>query len=362
MSLKKTCLHSKHTEINGRMVPYSGWEMPVQYTSILEEHTAVRNAAGLFDVSHMGEITVNGEDSSAFLESITCNSISSMEQGRVQYNALINEQGGIVDDITIYRLSVSSFFIVVNASNTDKAFSYIKDKSEGFRTEVQNVSSQWGQIALQGPAAVSVFRKAWPEVSNLPAYYHFINTSVSGCDVILSRTGYTGEDGFEIYMPPEKAPEIWDAILKSGRSEGLLPCGLGARDSLRLEARYPLYGHELNDTLTPVESGIGWIVKEKEVKFPAYEKIISQKKNGPAMKVAGFTLEGPGIPREGFAAYSDAGQHTVLSGAFSPVLKKGIGTVLLPADYSGSLQVEIRGKKIPASLQKGAFVKGSAGK
>jgi aminomethyltransferase len=364
MDLKKTCLYDKHLEHKGRMVPYAGWNMPVQYTSIIEEHMAVRNTAGLFDVSHMGEILIEGSEALNYLESITCNTVGSLKHGQIQYNALINDNGGLVDDITIYRENESSFFMVVNASNTDKAFSYIKSKAPAKDITITNKSSYYGQIALQGPVSDKIIKTLLPHNFSFPEYYHFTDTQILNIDVRLSRTGYTGEDGFEIYMAAESAPAIWTAIMNAGKDHGILPCGLGSRDALRLEARYPLYGHELGDDITPVESGIGWIVKEKEIHFPKYDHIINQKKNGSAMKVAGFIVEGQGIPREGFPVFTEneSASYTVMSGAFSPVLKKSIGTVLLPSDYTGKLFVEIRGKKIPAVLHKGAFVKGTAGK
>jgi aminomethyltransferase len=364
MNLKRTCLYNKHTEHKGRMVPYAGWEMPVQYTSIIEEHMAVRNNAGIFDVSHMGEILIKGSEALSFLESITCNTVSSLAHGQVQYNALMNDKGGLVDDITIYRVSDSDFFMVVNASNTEKALRFIRSKAPEKNITITDASSHYGQIALQGPASEKIIRKIISADTLLPEYYHFTDTSLLNTDVRLSRTGYTGEDGFEIYMPAEKAPALWSAIIDAGKEYGILPCGLGSRDALRLEARYPLYGHELSDDLTPVESGIGWIVKEKTFHYPEYDHIINQKKNGSVMRVAGFIVEGQGIPREGFPVTieNNTKEFTVMSGAFSPVLKKSIGTVLLPSDYKGPVYIEIRGKKIPAVLHKGAFVKGSAGK
>ncbi len=349
------------------MVPFAGWHMPVQYSSIIEEHMAVRNKSGLFDVSHMGEITVSGPNSVSFLESVTCNLVEDMPMGMVRYNALVNDNGGLVDDIIVYRTGPEEFFIVVNASNTDAAFDYLQLKNS-MGVTLKNESSQWHQIALQGPASQSVMKEVFQlDLSELK-YYRYADFQLDGIFHRISRTGYTGEDGFEIYTDAARGIEVWNRLL-SFKGEGApIPAGLGARDSLRLEVRYPLYGHELNENRTPVESGIGWIVKEKKIHFPAYNRIIEQKKNGSEGLVTGFVLQESGVPREGYPVYipgegSPVGE--VLSGGHSPVLKKGIGTVFLQRGKimeGAPLEVEIRKRRLKAVITTKPFLKGSAKK
>lgn len=362
MDLRKTPLNEIHRKLGGRMVPFAGWEMPVQYSSIIEEHMAVRNGAGIFDVSHMGEILVKGKGSVSFLESITCNRINEIANGQVQYNAVLNEAGGIVDDVTVYRVNAEEYFIVSNASNYEAVEKHLR-KYAPQDVEIENQSAAWHQIAFQGPHADDMMSDYLGKSLHSIHYYRFEDLSFQNKTIRLSRTGYTGEDGFEIYSDVETGLRIWKELLEKYSSKGLLPCGLGARDSLRLEARYPLYGHELNETLTPVESGIGWIVKEKDKPFFGYEKIISQKLRGSEFKVAGFILEEAGVPREGYDVISAGGKlGKVLSGGHSPLLKKGIGTALLPAGCPEEISIDIRSRPHAARLHKGPFYKGSAGK
>ena len=340
--------------------------MPVRYSSIIEEYDAVRSRAGVFDVSHMGEISVEGPGAKDFLEKITCNRVSDLEDGQVQYNAVLNREGGLVDDITIYKISTGDYFVVANASNVNAVYDYFLENKDR-DVSIRNDSERWNQLAVQGPLAEIIINKfSGIDLSGI-GYYRFKDISFLGEKIRFSRTGYTGEDGFEIYSSPNAGIEIWDGIIGAGKPSGLLPCGLASRDTLRLESMYPLYGHELNEKWTPVESGIGWIVKEKEIKFPSYEKIINQKKTGPEKKVCPFLLEVNGIPREGCRVLSKE-EHPigrVLSGAHSPVLKKGIGTAMVPSAYftpGTDIYIDIRNKLIPAKITKGPFVKGTAGK
>jgi len=364
MGLKRTPLYNNHLELKAKMVPFAGWEMPVHYSSMLAEHIAVRNKAGLFDVSHMGEILVSGSDAISFLEKLTCNLISTMNDGQVQYNAVLNDVGGIVDDITIYRISEKEFFIVSNASNYETVVEHMQAHRSG-DVFVTNLSDTYAQIAFQGPFASKILQSLIPvKLQDLP-YYHFLDCDVNNTTLRISRTGYTGEDGFEIYLPVSAAPALWNSLLEAGREEGVIPCGLGARDTLRLEARFPLYGHELDAVHTPVESGIGWIVKEKPVPFLGSEKILDQKRNGSDEVIVGFILNEAGIPREGYPVYSGEKRiGSVLSGGYSPILKQGIGTTRIAATHSSdpAIQIEIRSRRIEAKLHRGAFVKGSAGK
>ncbi len=344
------------------MVPFAGWEMPVQYSSILSEHQAVREKAGLFDVSHMGEITVRGTGAEKFLDSVTCNRVQEMQDGQVQYNAVLNENGGIVDDITIYRENQQSFFVVSNASNYEAVTAhFLKYKTAD--ANVENISSTIHQIAIQGPIAEEMLTRFLGTPLADIGYYRFRDADTKFGKLRISRTGYTGEDGFEIYSGIPEGIEIWKGILSQEKANGLIACGLGARDLLRLEARYPLYGHELNDTWTPVESGIGWIVKEKPSHFASFQKILDQKKNGAKNCVTGFRLLEGGVPREGYAVVDESGKELgkVLSGGFSPIVSAGIGTAFLPAGLE-SFYIQIRDKKVPARAEKKAFVQGTAGK
>lgn len=361
MELRKTPLNSVHHAMGGRMVPFAGWEMPVQYTSILQEHAAVRKNAGVFDVSHMGEILVTGENAARFLDSVSCNNVHAIEDGQVQYNAVLNEKCGLVDDITIYRVNPREFFVVSNASNYERVTQHLQSFRET-GVEIQDIASTMHQIAIQGPLAEKYLAEYLGTPLDSIAYYRFVDITHKGERLRISRTGYTGEDGFEIYSGIDAGVTIWKDLLAKYGSAGLAACGLGARDLLRLEARYPLYGHELNETWTPVESGIGWIVKPKTIRFPSYQKVLDQKQNGAPSCVLGFLLTEPGVPREGYAVVNARGQEIgkVLSGGHSPGLG-GIGTAWLPAS-SEEIFIQIRDKKIPASVHKKAFVQGTAGK
>lgn len=365
MSLKRTPLFEIHRQSGGRMVPFAGWEMPVQYTSIIEEHNSVRNSAGLFDVSHMGELIVSGADATEFLDRMCCNRIQDIKTGKVQYNAVMNDQGGIVDDITIYKISDTEYFVVSNASNYEAVFAHFSRYRTG-AVECVNESDRWHQIAIQGPEAESILQSATGLDTSDIAYYAFDDRSINGKNYRISRTGYTGEDGFEIYTDVPTGLQLWQDLLHTGESR-LLPAGLGARDSLRLEAGYPLYGHELNAQWTPVQSGIGWIAKEKERPYLGYEQVMDHKQNGAPGRVVGFKQQPGGLPRDEYPVLNTAGENIarVLSGGHSPTLKQGIGTVYLPKELTESgteIRIQIRDRQIPAHVHRGPFVKGSAGK
>ena len=366
MVTRRTPLYDLHRDLGARMVPFAGYEMPVQYTSIIEEHHAVRNHAGLFDVSHMGEIVVSGADSARFLDSVTCNEVAALEPGRVQYNAVTNNGGGLVDDITIYCLSATEFFVVANASNHEAVTKHFLENKASYEVDITNRSEDWHQLALQGPKSVEVLKQATGLDCKHLQYFSFEDVEHEGERLRISRTGYTGEDGFEIYSEIETGVKLWRRLLANG-TVGIKPCGLGARDTLRLEARYPLYGHELNETWTPVESGIGFIVREKKAGFLGSERILAHKRSGAPGRVVGFTLETAGVPRDGFPVLDANGKALgqVLSGTHSPTLKKGIGTTYVPIGESAagtSLKIEVRGRALPARVLSGPFVRGSAGK
>lgn len=352
------------------MVPFAGWEMPVQYTSIIEEHMKVRQSCGIFDVSHMGEIRVSGPAALDFLDGCTPNLVAGQVDGQIRYNALLNQSGGLHDDITVFREKADSYFLVVNASNADKVWQRLEATRPATGVVLENLSDRYALVALQGPLAEDILVEH-PALSGIVdqirslKYYHFLDTRIDGAFVRISRTGYTGEDGFEVLCENEHSPALWNALMTAGRDR-ILPAGLGCRDSLRLEAMYPLYGHELGEDRTPVEGGIGWIVKEKTKPYPAMQKILAQKANGPTHRIAPFILDAPGVAREGYAVFiNGAAAGTVQSGAFSPVLKKSIGTVFVPLEHTApgtQIEIEIRDRRLPATIQKGAFVSGSAGR
>ncbi len=370
MELKKTALNPYHHELRARMIPFAGWEMPLQYTSIIEEHLSVRRAAGIFDVSHMGQIVVKGKDASPFLQKLSCNNINALKPGAVQYNVFTNEEGGVIDDVTVYCISGEEYFIVSNAANHETDCLHIanQQKSSGAQVEICNENAKWHLLALQGPESVRIVENLLqPSLKELP-YFHFTEIEQEGSTLRVSRTGYSGEDGFEIYSDIPSGIRLWKYLLAEGGKWGLLPAGLGARDSLRLEAFYPLHGHELRTDRTPIESGLDWIVKEKKPPFPGQEKILRQKQEGPPGRVVGFHLEEGGLAREGYAVWDATGREIighVLSGGYSPILKRGIGSVYLPLhliEADRPIFVEVREKLLAARLQLGPFVRGGAGK
>jgi len=365
--LKKTPLNEIHKKLGGKMVPFGGWDMPVQYTGIIAEHMATREKAGLFDVSHMGEIFLEGESSKLldFLEKITCNDVSTLLDGQVQYNAVLNEKGGLVDDITLYKFSDTKYMVCSNASNYENVYKHFLIYNNGIN--ISNQSLDWHQIAIQGPLADKIFSE-YLKVDLIDiGYYKFKILKIFGEDAIVSRTGYTGEDGFEVYTSISSGIKLWQELLEFGKPFGLVPVGLGARDTLRLEAKYPLYGHELNDTRTPVESGIAWIVKEKKKEFLAFDKIITQKKNGASIGLAGVKLLESGVPRENFPVLNLEGKKIgfLTSGTYSPSLKQGIGLALIDKSEiinGKEIAVEIRGEAKKAIVFLENFIPGSVRK
>ncbi len=341
--------------------------MPVQYSSIIEEHRAVREAVGLFDISHMGEILASGRGALAFLEKLTCNTIAPLAKGHVHYNTILNENGGIVDDLTIYRIDDDIFFIVSNAANYEKVFAHMRRFAEG-DVALENQSDAYALLALQGPRAVHIIGDFAPEAVNLP-YYQFVDATWNGQTIRISRTGYTGTDGFELYVKSSTAVDLWDALITRGKSSGLKPAGLGARDILRLEAGMPLWGNELNETWTPIESGVSWIVKEKNPPYLGYDRIMEHKKNGPPGRVVRFVMiEKGGIPRGGYPVFAGPGTGPigkVLSGAHSPALETGIGTTYLAHDYNTpgtEILIGIRDRRLRARIHRGPFIEKTAGK
>jgi glycine cleavage system T protein (aminomethyltransferase) len=346
-SLKRTPLYDCHLEAGAKMVDFAGWEMPVQYAGVIEEHRAVRTAAGLFDVSHMGEVRVRGAGAEALLQRLTPNDVAKLVPGRAHYSGLLTERGTYVDDLLVYRLAADDFLVVVNASNAPGDFAWMASRAQG-EAEVTDESERWALLALQGPKALAILTPlASPEVSGLK-YYGFVQGQVDGTPAILSRTGYTGEDGFEIYLAPEEAPKVWRRLVEAGAA----PAGLGARDTLRLEAAMALYGHEIDETTTPFEAGLGWVVKLDKGEFLGRDALAAQKAAGVPRKLVGFEVQGRGIARQGHAVVSDGGAvGTVTSGTWSPTFEKAIGMAYVPPEMAAPgtpLTLDVRGKPLPA--------------
>jgi aminomethyltransferase len=329
--LKTTPLHGLFRDLGARLVPFAGWEMPVQFGSVLEEHRAVRASAGLFDVSHMGEIEIRGGGALALVQGLTCNDASRLEPGAAQYSALTTEAGTFVDDILVYRRGRDEFLLVVNAGNTDKDFAWIAGRAEG-DVEVENASARWAQIAIQGPRAQEILKPLTPIPLAGMRRYRFVEGAVRGVTCLVSRTGYTGEDGFEIYLPPEAAPVLFRALLDAGRPHGLLPCGLGARDTLRLEARMLLYGNDIDETTTVLEAGLDGIARLDKGEFVGREALARQKRSGVSRLLVGFEMTDPGVARHGHAVKVDGEiVGTVTSGTFGPTVGKSIGLAYVPS-------------------------------
>jgi aminomethyltransferase len=361
--LKKTPLNQVEHDLGGKMVDFGGWELPVQFSSILEEHAAVRERAGLFDVSHMGEVFVWGPQALAFLQSITPNDVSKLEDGRCQYNALLYPTGGFVDDILIYRRKADDYLIVVNAGNTDKDHEWIVDCAKGYDVSVENRSARFAQIALQGPLSQKFLQPLTDVNLALMKYYRFANGTVDGVEAIVSRTGYTGEDGFEVYLAPREAGRIFKRILDAGAPEGLIPCGLGARDTLRLEAKMALYGNDIDHTTTPIEADLAWIVKLDKGEFIGRDVLQRESVEGPKRKLVGFEMVDRGIARHGYTVV-DGSQEigVVTSGTHAPTLKKAIGLAYLPLDRTAlgtEFNILIRGKETRARVIPTPFYKRS---
>jgi len=361
VSLKRTPLFDLHRELGAKLIDFGGWEMPVQYEGILEEHKTVRERVGIFDVSHMGELEVTGPGALESLQWLTPNDVSKLSDGRCHYSAFLTERGTFVDDLLVYRRAADSYLLVVNASNAPKDFAWAASRAKsGARVEDQ--CDAYALLAVQGPRAAALLRRAaTPDPSDLP-YYGFRSTSVFGVPALISRTGYTGEDGFEIYLAPDAAAKVFRKLLEEGKAEGIAPCGLGARDTLRLEAKMALYGNDIDDTVTPWEADLGWIVKMKKGDFLGRENLERQKREGVPRKLVGFEMVDRGIARHGYPAMTDAGEGTVTSGTFSPTLGRPIGLALLPigATRVGTeFDVEIRGRNARARTVPTPFYKRS---
>lgn len=361
--LKRTPLFETYKQYGGKTIDFGGWELPVQFSSIKEEHEAVRTKAGLFDVSHMGEVEVKGPDSLSYLQKMMTNDVSKLKDGGAQYTAMCYENGGTVDDLLVYKMEDNHYLLVVNASNIEKDYKWLEDHLEGEVT-LKNLSEQTAQLAIQGPLAEKVLQKLVNEsdLSQIGFFKFQQEVKINDKTALVSRTGYTGEDGFEIYCQSEDAVDLWNAILEAGKEEGILPCGLGARDTLRFESVLPLYGQELSPEISPLEAGIGFAVKlNKEADFIGKEALKEQKENGLPRKTVGIEMIDRGIPRHGYSVYK--GEELigeVTTGTQSPTLKKNIGLALIPTQYAeldGEVEVEIRGKRLKAKVIPTPFYK-----
>ena len=355
--LKRTPLYDAHVKAGARMVPFGGWEMPVQYTGIIDEHRAVRAAVGCFDVSHMGEFEVEGPDAVAALQRLTTNDVGALEIGQVQYSLLCYPDGGIVDDLTLYRLAADRFMLTVNASNIDKDWRWVTEHASGARW--RNVSDSTGLIAVQGPKAEAlVARLAETDVARI-AYYHFAEGRLAGTRTLISRTGYTGEDGFELYVPAAEAARVWTALLDAGRGNGAVPIGLGARDTLRLEMRYALYGNDIDATTNPLEAGLGWIVKPAKGDFIGRAAIETVRAAGPSRKLVGLEMADRAVARHGYRVMKDgADTGVVTSGSYGPSVERSIALAYVASAHAPigtDIGVDIRGQLKPGRVVKTPF-------
>jgi len=360
--LKRTPFYDMHVSLGAKIVPFAGFEMPVQYpTGITREHEIVRSDIGVFDVSHMGEFEITGPDRNAFVNRVCCNDVSALAEGQAQYSAILTEQGTFVDDCLVYRFD-DKLMMVVNASNVDKDWKHVVDRKTGINVRLKNISDDVALLAVQGPRAEALMQSLTKLNLSKLGYYHFETGQVAGLECFISRTGYTGEDGFEIYHRPKQAEVMWHAVVGQGRGQ---PVGLGARDSTRLEAGYPLYGNDIDDTTNAYEAGLGWIVKlNKGAPFVGRAALETVKQKGPTRKLVGFKVPEKGvIPRHGYDVYlSDHKVDVVRSGGFSPTLKMAIGTTYLPTHSiqpGTRFQIDCRGKRIEAEVVKLPFHRGS---
>ena len=360
--LKRTPLFEVYGNYDAKIVPFAGWEMPIEFKGITEEHKMVRTSAGIFDVSHMGEIEDKGKDAEAFCQKICTNDISKLEDNQILYSFMCYENGTVVDDILVYRFSQDDFILVVNAGNISKDYKWIVNHATGYEVDINNVSDNIGQVAIQGPKAEAILQKFTDtDLSEIKFFYSLRNVDIKGINTIVSRTGYTGEDGFEIYCEAKDSVKLWKLILDESPEEDILPIGLGARDTLRFEANLPLYGNELSDEITPIEAGYGYFVKLDKDDFIGKEALMAQKSGGLKRKIVGFELLDKRISRHGYEVYLENDKiGIVTTGYQSPTLQKSIGLALIDAQYAAlgnEIYIDIRNKKVPAKIVSRSFYK-----
>jgi len=363
--LRRTPLNRIHRDLGGRMVDFGGWDMPVQYPAgTIEEHLRTRNHCGLFDVSHMGEIEVRGADAIPFVNRITSNDVAKLIDGQAQYSALTTPDGTVVDDLLVYRFAPDHLLLVVNAGTTEKDWDWIASHDGGESVKLKNVSADYCQLAIQGPGALALLQKLTSVPLAEIKYYHFAQGDVDGVPSIVSRTGYTGEDGFEVYAASDKAEQLWNKILDVGAvgtDNGVLPCGLAARNTLRLEAGLSLYGHEIDETTTLIEANLGWICKLDKGEFIGRERLARQKEEGVQRRLVGFEVTDRGIARDDQeVVVGEKRVGKVTSGSPAPFLKKNIGFAYVPTELAtigGEIKIDVRGRLVGAQIVKTPFYK-----
>ena len=351
--VRKTALNSIHRQLGAKMVNFGGWDMPLEYSGILAEHEAVRTRAGLFDVSHMGEIEIRGPGALGLVQLVTCNNAAKLAVGQAHYSGLMTSRGTFVDDLLVHKISDTHYLLCVNAGNQDHDFEHIVEHNK-FDAKAENAGPRYSQLAIQGPRAKDILQRLTPAPLDSIHYYHFTFGKVSGIDCLIARTGYTGEDGFEIYFAPEDSEKLWNDLMHAGQPAGMIPCGLGARNTLRLEAGMCLYGHEIDDTTTPWEAGLGWICKMEKAPFLGSDVLAQQKKDGLARKLIGFEMLDKRIGRDGYPVLingQEAGRVT--SGGPAPFLKKNIGMAYVPPKSTAvgtDVSIGIRGQSEAARI------------
>lgn len=359
-NLKKTPLADEHIRLGAKMVDFAGWWMPIQYTGLREEHSCVRTHVGLFDVSHMGEVRIKGSQALPTLEWLTTNDVSKLNNGEAQYSLLPNDRGGLVDDIIVYCIEKNEDYLVcVNASNKDKDFAWMQANNKG--ADITDESSKWGQIAVQGPKALTLLDRVFQTRISEMKPFTFVTSTFAGAQALVATTGYTGEKGAEIFIEAPAAAHLWRTLLEEGKDLGVQPIGLGARDTLRTEMKYSLYGHEIDDTTNPYEAGLGWVVKPAKKDFLGKTQIVSAKERGLQRSLVGFRMLEKGIPRQGYVLFSQDGKEIgiVTSGTHSPSLDAPIGIAFLATPYVAEgteFSVDIRGRKVKAKVCKTPFV------
>ncbi len=358
--MKLTALNHVHRALGAKMVPFAGYDMPVLYKNLIQEHHAVRNAVGVFDVSHMGEVFITGDNAFDLVQYMTSNDVSALSDGRVQYSCMPNDQGGIVDDLLVYRFAADRYFLVINASNIDKDLAWMHKQNEKFGATIENKSDDYSLLAIQGPKAINALQKLTEvNLSDIP-YYHFSEGVLAGMHMIISNTGYTGAGGFELYVKNNEVEALWNAVMEAGAEFNIEPCGLGARDTLRLEKGFCLYGNDINDETSPIEAGLGWITKFNNP-FHMSEHHLEIKNNKPTKKLVGFELIDRGIPRQHYPICTADGTviGEVTSGTMSPTLNKAIGMGYVSSENSAAgseIYIEVRGKLLKAQVVKIPFL------
>jgi aminomethyltransferase len=357
--MKKTPLNQLHKNMGAKMTDFGGWEMPVEYTGIIEEHKAVRNKCGLFDVSHMGEILVSGKNAFKSLQKIITNDLNKLEKGKIIYTPICKEDGGIIDDLLVYCLEEDQYLLVVNASNIEKDFKWVKEHLLT-ETTAEDLSNKYAMLALQGPNSKKILTQLTDIDLKSLDYYRFREAKAAGINMIISRTGYTGELGYELYFNPDEAEKIWDQLMEAGSDFGLHACGLGARDTLRLEKIYALYGNDIDESTNPFEARLGWTVELDKGDFIGRKKLIEIKENCCQRKLTPFIIKGRGMARHGYEVYAGDEQiGEVTSGSYSPSLEEGIGLAYLKDKYTevgSEIEIKVRKRKIKAEVVKGPFI------